>query len=481
MKWVVSILALGVLAAAEPAAAREVTVEVITGNQPPAIRSTGGVGLFVAGQGLYVSREEALERLGRLPDAPCGPIERCPYEVFVSVPPLGAQPNDSRYDLTILGEGYEGVLVSDSTRIPGLVSLGDIRDTVEALEEGREPPIEARASDDALADLARLDRRLDDARRAQVPATVALALALIVLGAAALFTKSARLASTALLFPLAAILLALIAARLDAVGPVATTLVVLAGVPVAYAATAFVRLSLAVPIFLAVYGLTLAISPETNALMAIGPHPWSGGRFYGITNQIETLLLAPTLAAARLLRGWRLVALGLLGLVVVGASDTGADGGGVLVFTAAFAVLWLFLRGRTHALPLALAAVILIGLAFVAVDALAGGSSHVVDTVSGGPSELLDVFRARLERSVSIATSTVWQLAALVLGVGALAYFATLRPRFAVVDAFLLGIALSLLVNDSPTKVAGFGAIICGALRAWAVCVEAREGTESAS
>jgi hypothetical protein len=472
---------LGLLATAHPAEARQVTVEIVTGKQPAAIRTSGGVGLFVPGQGLYVSREEALERLGRLPEEPCDPIERCPYEVFVSVPPLGAQPNRSRYEVTILGSGYDGVLVSDSTRIPGLVSLGDIRDTVEALEEGREPPIESRASDDPLGDLERLDERLDDARRAQVPATVALALALILLTTLALAARSAQLARTALLYPLAAILLALLAARLEVVGPVATTLVVLVAAPAAYAVAAALRLSLAVPVFLGVYGLALVVSPETNALMALGPYPWSGGRFYGITNLIETLLLAPVLAAATTLVGWRQVALGLLALLVVGASETGADGGGVLVFATAFAALWLFVRGRPRALPWALAGVAVLGLVFVGLDALAGGSSHVVDAVSGGPDELFDMFRSRLERSVSIATSTVWQLGAFVLCLGGLVYLATLRPRFPAVDAFLVAIALSLLVNDSPTKVAGFGLIACAALRAWVVCADDGEGTESAS
>jgi hypothetical protein len=213
----------------------------------------------------------------------------------------------------------------------------------------------------------------------------------------------------------------------------------------------------------------LALSPETNALMAIGPNPWSGGRFYGVTNQIETLLLGPALAAGFALRGWRLVALALLSLVVVGASDTGADGGGILVFATGFAVLGLLLHGRARAVPLALLGVAVVGLAFVGVDALAGGSSHVVDAVSGGPGELFDTFRQRAERSVSIATSTVWQLAILVAGVALLASFARLKPRFPVVDAFLVAIAVSLVVNDSPTKVAGYGAIVCGALRAWSV------------
>ena len=215
----------------------------------------------------------------------------------------------------------------------------------------------------------------------------------------------------------------------------------LAAAPLALVAAARVPLTLAVPVFLAGYGLVLALSPETNSLMAIGPYPWSGSRFYGVNNQIETLLLGPALAAGLLLRGWRLVALALLSLVVVGASKTGADGGGILVFATGFAVLAALLHGRARAIPLALLGVVALGLAFVGLDALAGGSSHVIDAVSGGPGELFDTFRDRAERSVSIVTSSVWQLAILAGGLAVLVYFATLKPRFPVVDAFLVAIA----------------------------------------
>ncbi len=269
-----------------------------------------------------------------------------------------------------------------------------------------------------------------------------------------------------------------VASALHLVGPLITTLVVLAAVPLALVAAARVRLTLAVPVFLTAYGLVLALSPETNALMAIGPYPWSGSRFYGVNNQTETLLLGPALAAGVLLRGWRLVALALLSLVVVGASKTGADGGGILVFATGFAVLAALLHGRARAIPLALLGVVVLGLAFVGLDALAGGSSHVTDAVSGGPGELFDTYRDRVERSVSIATSTVWQLAILAGGLAVLGYFAALKPRYPVVDAYLVAIAVSLVVNDSPTKVAGYGAIVCGALRAWSVSRE-RLGIES--
>jgi hypothetical protein len=473
-------LASALLLTAAPAGARVVTTEVVTGEQPEEVRSLGGAGMYVPGQGLYVSRQEALERLGRLEAGPCEQLERCPYELFVSVPGLGSRPNTRAYDVTVLGGAYRGVLTSPSTRIDGLVTVADIRDTVAALEAGEEPTISWRASADPVGELEDLRERLDDARRAQLPATVALTLVLIALAAAALLTRREAIARTALVYPLAAILLALLVSAFELVGPVTTTAAVVAAAPLAALVARFVPLTLAVPVFLGLYGLVLAGSPETNSLMALGPHPWTGGRFYGVTNLIETLMLAPTLAAAWLLRGWRLVALGLLTLVVVGASETGADGGGVIVVAGAFAALWAFTE-RRRLTPTTLLVAAVLAVAFVGLDALAGGSSHVVDAVREGPGHLADVFQRRLERSFSIATSSVWQLALVLAGAALLVWFAFLRPRLAVVDALLVGLALSLLVNDSPTKVLGYGAIVCAALRAWAVSRDGPAGIESPS
>lgn len=464
------------------ASARRVTVSIVTRPLPPTFGELGAVGLYVPGRGVSVSREEALEDLqaDRLPvERPCARLARCPIEIFVAVPPLAAQPNVRRYQIAILGTGYHGLLGSDSTRIPGLVSIADVAPTVRALEAGGEPPIRAEPNPHARADLQRLDERLDVARRAQLPATVALTAILVALTALALAFRSRPLARAALLFPPAAILVALAVAGADATGPVATTAGVAAAALAALAVAragddVFALLTLA---SLAVYGIVLALSPETNALMAIGPHPWGGGRFYGVTNQTETLLLAPTLAAAVVFGGWQLVPLAALTLLVLGASTTGADGGGIVVISAAFVAAWLLLDRRPlTARRLAVAAVVVaaVALGFVGVDAAAGGSSHVVDAVEGGPVGLLEDLERRLRASVALATSSAAQLGVLVASLVALVWLAALSPRAAVVDAFLVALAVSLVVNDSPTKVAGYGAVLCAALRAWSARESAR-------
>src|SRR5919197_2306242 len=124
-KWVPAIVSVAMLLTAAPAAARNVTVLVVTGDQPADVRASGSVGLYVPGVGLYVSREEALAALGKLPsETPCAPLQRCRYELFVSVPPLGAQRNTRRYEVTILGPRFgHGLLAAGSPRIPGLVPI----------------------------------------------------------------------------------------------------------------------------------------------------------------------------------------------------------------------------------------------------------------------------------------------------------------------------------------------------------------------
>ena len=44
----------------------------------------------------------------------------------------------------IVGGGYHGLLLSDRTKVPGLVSLYDLEPTVKALDRGEKPPLTSR-------------------------------------------------------------------------------------------------------------------------------------------------------------------------------------------------------------------------------------------------------------------------------------------------------------------------------------------------
>ena len=176
------------------------------------------------------------------------------------------------------------------------------------------------------------------------------------------------------------------------------------------------------------------------------------------------LILASLLALAGRVG---LVPVALLAIAVVGWSAIGADGGGALVLAAGFLVLALRLRGvpLTRArLALVAAGAVAVGLALVALDALSGGSSHVTRAVAEGPDGLAAELGHRLRVSFEGATSS-WHAVVLVAGgVALLAWLATRRPRWPVLDAVLVALAVSLVVNDTPTDVAAFGALSCGAL-----------------
>jgi hypothetical protein len=117
-----------------------------------------------------------------------------------------------------------------------------------------------------------------------------------------------------------------------------------------------------------------------------------------------------------------------------------------------------------------LGAIAIVGVAFaaVAIDAATGGSSHVTDAVGTGPGSLLGDLGHRLHVSWQGVTATTQAGVAAGLTLMALIGLAALRDRVDVVDAFLVGLAVSLLVNDTPTDVLAFGALAAAALRAWA-------------
>src|SRR5262249_56789424 len=103
-------------------------------------------------------------------------LARRPAEVtiYVALPPPGRHANTRRYPLAVVGGGYRGILVSDSTRIRGLVSIADIASTARALADGREPRIRPSPDDQAAAHLRRLDQRLTQTHDVRLWATLIL-------------------------------------------------------------------------------------------------------------------------------------------------------------------------------------------------------------------------------------------------------------------------------------------------------------------
>jgi mono/diheme cytochrome c family protein len=442
------VLAPLVIAAAVLPATAPAGVHVVAPFPPDRYADEGAVGLVVPGAGPTVTRRSALRTLltgevqsSLLGGAPPGrPRIRLGggggREVYVVLPPAGRTENDRRYPIAVVGDGFHGILASDSTRIPGLVSLADIAN-------GR---LRSVAADDPVATLATLARRIDRNDRLRLPLTL---LVVAVAYAAAFFAP--RLAPRVFL----------LAAALN---------LWLAGWWVAALVTAA---ALTLPLGLASGGVLLAtllalwLSPEAVALSPLGPS--QAGRFYGVSNLLETVLLVPALVGAALL-GRLGLAVAALAIVVVAGNRFGADGGGLLVLLVAYGVLWLRLRGvplsAGRAATVAVAA-LAAGLVLLGLDALLGGSSHVTDAVADGPGAVLGDLADRLELSARRVLSGAGPSIAVALSVPVLLVVATRRRRSALADALLAGLLVSLVVNDTPSDVLGVGGAAVAALYLW--------------
>lgn len=442
-----------------PATAAELRVVVVPGLEPADLRALserGAVGLLVPDAGPETSGRRALAALERgevrnslLGDDPSGerllevefaqgpPRGRA---IVVGLPAAGTQPNDRRYPIAVLGPGYRGLLTSPSTRIPGLVSVVDVAPT--ALD--REGRLGSQPAEDPLADLIRLDDRIRANREAK---------AAVLLVSLALLVALATFLPAAVLPGFAALLFANLALGIAGATEIWVDVLTI-GIFVA-AALAFARLPLtAHGVLLAgvlvAYLLAMAVDDRWAALSPLGPT--QNARFYGLSNLLATLLLVPALAGATILGRrfglWAFGAVAAVALVMVGGSQFGADGGGVLVLLTGFGVLLAAFRGLTRQAAIAAAAA-----AGVLVLALVlGGESHVTDAVRDGPVGLAEDFWRRLELSWRRATSG-WAVGLLIGGgIVALALLAR-RERRPLLTAFLAALAVSLLVNDSPNDV----------------------------
>ena len=393
---------------------------------------------------------------------------------YVALPPVGKHHNVVRYPIAVVGPGYHGLLVSSSTRLPGLVSLADVAPSVRALNRGDRPRIRARPEHDPLAQLARLDRRLDNAHDARIAAMIVLAALMGSLGLLALLTRSPLVGRAAFLVAPACVAIAVVLSATDVTTPWVAALVLALAAPAA-ALGASVLLRSRLPLALGLAALFVFLfavmwaRPEWNTLAVIGPHPDGGGRFHGLTNQVETLLLPPGLVLGALVGLPALPAVALAVSAGVAASRMGADGGGLVVYLAGFLVLGLRVS-RMPALRAAAATAVAGGAALllVGIDAATGGSSHVTDAVGGGPGSLAGDLAHQVHLSAASVTST-WNNALLfTASIAALVWLVFQRPRPPVLEALLASLAVSLVVNDTPTDVAGWGALSALVLWTWA-------------
>jgi hypothetical protein len=474
----VALLAVALAVGAGSARAADFSVVVVPGfelSDLQRLEGRGAVGLLVPGAGRRTSEKLASASLVRgkvansAQGAPTGavlltfstrPVPDRGAVIVLGLPRGGDQPNDRRYPIAVLGHGYRGLLTSDSTRQPGLVTIDDVAPT--ALGRADALGWERRA--DAAAAVQALDTEIREHRRSKLPAMV------LVVGLTALlalvFPRAGLLASGSAL----AANLVLGAAGVTSLWVALTVigLAVAAGAPVvALLARTPATLGALLAGVIAAYLVGLVVDESWIALSPLGPG--QNGRYYGLTNVLETLMLLPALAGAVLLRsrfGWSAIAgVGALAFVTVAGNRLGADGGGAVVLAVGFAVLVVGLaRAPKRALAVALPVAAAIVLSFVAIDAATGASSHVTHAFEGGPSGLARDLRDRAELSYHNAVAawyTALIVAASLIGLVVLAVraFQSALPDDgrAQLAAYLAAIATSLVVNDSPLDISLVG------------------------
>ena len=448
----------------------------------------GAVGLLRAGYGPTTNRRRALAELvrgtevnARLGGVPKGRPQlntnkasvypNCHLCIVVQLPPRGAPVANNRlYRIAVIGRGFHGLLTSPTTHIPGLVSIVDIAPT--ALPGHNATTLSWTPSKNAVGQLSSLNHAIGANNRLKfavlfILAGVLLALALLGLRAAVTAVPSALLVNLAL-----------------GMGQVSNEVFLCAAISAGTVLLAFAlaRLCRSESALLALYGGVVALyafvmvtRPEWQAVNPFGPT--QNSRFWGVGNQVETLLLAPLLVGAFLARRrfgiFGFVVFGVFGLVVMTDNRLGADGGGAIALGIALAALGtrlfkLGVRGFVGLLASAAFAVLWI----VSRGLAEPGPNHLRSAFTGHGVGLFSSLGSRVQLSYLPALHA-WEMVVPLLFVLAAAFalawrFARERSTRDVLLAFGVAILTSLLVNDSAAYELTAGIAVVGALARFA-------------
>jgi hypothetical protein len=487
------LLGLAALLTAAPATAktvpgsppfRVVILDHMAGWQLRQFARHGAVGLLVPGAGPTTNRRQALAQLvrGRQENAQLGGVPAgqpllsanlatgTPSHVrtiIVTLPPKSdlPVPNDKRYYVVVLGGGFHGLLVSTTTRIPGLVSIVDIAPTALGRVRGT---LTSTPSNHAIAHLKSLNSQIHANNRLKLAALIVLACFAALL--AAVRPRAALTAVPAALFASIA-LGALQVTNEVAILAVLIVVTVAGGLAFAWLCRTDIGLLLLFLSVVLVHMYLMAVRPGWVALTPLGPT--QNSRFWGIGNQLETLLLAPLLGgaaiAARRFGLLGFAAFSALGLFMMTDNRFGSDGGGAIVLGIALAFLGArMLRIGVRGFVTLLLAAALVVVKVVSSNLSTAGPDHLRSAFAHGVGGFWAVAKNRVPLSYAPAVHN-WQvvlpLALWFLVSFAIAlYAARRRPPRDFVLALGLGMATSLAVNDSAMYELTGGIVVLSAL-----------------
>jgi hypothetical protein len=428
----------------------------------------GAVGLLRPSYGPTTNRRRALAELvrgaevnARLGGVPGGdPLfnaskarvyPNCDMCILLQLPPRGPPTaNDQLYRIAVIGRGFHGLLTSPTTRIPGLVSIVDVAPTALDHFHSGMSSVPAKGS---VADLSRLSAQIHGENRLKyagvfIVAGIVILFALLGWGAARAAIPAALLANL--------VLGALQVTNEVAICAIFTATTVVGALSLARVCRDSLALLGLIVSVLLVYMLLFATRPGWAAITPLGPD--QNLRFWGIGDQIATLLLAPLLMGAVIARqrlGWLgFAAFSLLGLWVMTDNRLGANGGGAIGLGLALALLGIRLSRRgVLALVGASGAAAAVVLAIVRHGLAEPGPNHLRSAFGHGVGGLLRVAANRVPLVYTPALHD-WPLTlplVLLLIVSGVLAFRVTRARAArdLLLALAAGLIASLLVNDA--------------------------------
>ena len=374
--------------------------------------------------------------------------------IVTQLPPRGAKrKNGDLYRVAVIGMGYHGLLTSPTTRVPGLVSIVDLAPTAVGGMRAVTAGLSWTPSSTPVVAVNRLDAQIhgeDHLKYAGLLIVVGFVVLLALLG-----WSAARVAIPA------ALLVNLIMGVLQITNEVAIvavfTLLMVAG---ALMLARICRNDLAllglIVVVLLAYVAAFARHPEYAAVTPLGPD--QNLRFWGVGDQIGTLLFAPLLIGAVIARhrlGWLgFAAFSLIGLFVMTDNRLGANGGGAIGLGIALAVLGARLSRRGMvALVAGLGVTGAIVLEIVKHGLSSPGPNHLRSAFGQGIQGFIDVAAHRVPLVYAPAFHD-WPLTlplTIVLVVSTVLVFRVTRARAGrdLLVALVAGLVSSLLINDA--------------------------------
>jgi hypothetical protein len=335
--------------------------------------------------------------------------------------------SDDPLPIGIAGDGFDGNLTSDSTRLDGYVLSTDVAPTIlghlgiEVPSEMSGQRIRGEGSVDPAA-VESLARRMGviSPRRGPVIGLSLLLWAVVLLAAIAA-SRGAAARSGVRVLALSVVYLPLLLLGGAAIEPGewAEAALVAFGSPLLAALTlrlwpGYRALGVAAGATVLAYAADVVAGSPLTSLSLLGPNPGLGVRFYGVGNELEAVLavlvvagtgaalagFAPALSRRR--SALAFLGVGLLCAFVFAAGRFGADVGAAIVLPVGAAAAAAGLVGRRRRALLAVIATPFAALALLAlIDLASGANAHLTRSVldAGGLGDLSDVAQRRLQLS----------------------------------------------------------------------------------